>query len=65
MIKYVCLAKLRLESFVAWKLEHILRGSNDRADAFGDSGCIPPNKRNSIRPYLLLTDIINYHLPGK
>ena len=28
MIKYVCLVKLRLESFATWKLEHILRGSN-------------------------------------
>ena len=33
MIKYVCLVKLRLESFTAWKLEHILRGLNERADA--------------------------------
>ena len=32
MIKYVCLVKLRLESFVAWKLEHILRGLNERVD---------------------------------
>ena len=31
--KYVCLVKLRLESFVAWKLKHILRGSNKKADA--------------------------------
>ena len=33
MIKYVCLVKLRLESFAAWKLEHISRGSNERANA--------------------------------
>ena len=33
MIKYVCLVKLRLESFAAWKLEHIPRGSNERAYA--------------------------------
>ena len=33
MAKYVFLVKLRLESFVAWKLEHILRGSNEKADA--------------------------------
>ena len=33
MIKYVCLVKLRLESFVASKLEHIPRGSNEKADA--------------------------------
>ena len=33
MTKYVCLVQLRLESFVAWKLEHIPRGSNEKADA--------------------------------
>ena len=33
MIKFVCLVKLRLGSFVAWKLEHILRDSNEKADA--------------------------------
>ena len=33
MIKYVCLVKLRLWSFVAWKLEHISRDSNEKADA--------------------------------
>ena len=33
MTKYVFLVKLRLESFVAWKLEHILRGSNEKVDA--------------------------------
>ena len=33
MIKYVCLVKLRLESFTTWKLEHIPRGSNERANA--------------------------------
>ena len=33
MIKYVCLVKLRQGSFVAWKLEHISRYSNGKADA--------------------------------
>ena len=33
MIKYVCLVKLRLKIFAPWKLEHIPRGSNERADA--------------------------------
>ena len=33
MIKYVCLVKLRLESFTTWKLEYISRGLNERADA--------------------------------
>ena len=33
MIKYVCLVKLRLGSFAAWKLEHILRDLNERENA--------------------------------
>ena len=33
MAKYLCLVKLRLERFAAWKLEHIPRGSNEKADA--------------------------------
>ena len=33
MIKYVCLVKLRLESFTAWKLKHISRDSNEKANA--------------------------------
>ena len=32
MARYVGLVKQRLRSFVAWKLEHIPRGSNERAD---------------------------------
>ena len=33
MVKYACLVKKLLGSFTAWKLEHILRDSNDKADA--------------------------------
>ena len=33
MEKYVSLVKLRLERFVVWRLEHILRDSNEKADA--------------------------------
>ena len=33
MTKYVCLDKLQLESFVSWKLEHIPRVSNEKANA--------------------------------
>ena len=33
MARYVGLAKQRLESFSAWKLENIPRGSNERANA--------------------------------
>ena len=33
MAKYASLVKLRLGSFVAWRLEHILRDSNEKVDA--------------------------------
>ena len=33
MARYMGLIKQRLGSFAAWKLEHILRDSNERADA--------------------------------
>ena len=33
MARYVCLVEQRVGSFAAWKLEHILRDSNEMADA--------------------------------
>ena len=33
MAKYVSLVKLQLGSFVAWRLEHILRDLNEKVDA--------------------------------
>ena len=33
MTKYVSLVNLRLGSFVAWRLEHISRDSNEKVDA--------------------------------
>ena len=33
MAKYVSLVKLRLGSFVAWRLKHIPRDSNEKEDA--------------------------------
>ena len=32
MVMYASLAKQRLRSFATWKLEHILRDSNEKAD---------------------------------
>ena len=34
MVRYASLFKQQLRSFVAWKLEHILRDLNEKADAF-------------------------------
>ena len=33
MVRYASMVKQRLGSFVAWKLEHIPRDSNEKADA--------------------------------
>ena len=33
MVRYASLVKQRLGSFAAWKLKHILRGSNEKEDA--------------------------------
>ena len=33
MVKYACLVKQQLGSFAAWKLEHILRKSNEKENA--------------------------------
>ena len=33
MAKYVTLVKQRLTSFLPWKLKHVLRDCNERADA--------------------------------
>ena len=46
MTKYICLVKLRLESFVAWKLEHIPRGSNENEDALAAVAASLPTKEN-------------------
>ena len=50
MIKYVCMVKLRLESFAAWKLEHIPRGSNERADALAVVAASLPIKETVFLP---------------
>ena len=47
MTKYVCLVKLRLESFVGWKLEHIPRGSNKKADALAVVAASLPTKETA------------------
>ena len=50
MIKYVCLVKLRLGSFGAWKLEHILRDSNEKADALAAMAASFPLKEMMLLP---------------
>ena len=48
MTNYVCLVKLRLESLVAWKLEHISRGSNEKADALAAMIASLPTKETVV-----------------
>ena len=50
MTKYVCLVKLLLESFVAWKLEHIPRGSNEKANALVAVATSLPTKETVLLP---------------
>ena len=50
MAKYVCLVKLRLESFAAWKLEHIPRGSNEKVDALAAVAASLPTKEIILPP---------------
>ena len=48
MTKYVCVVKLRLESFVVWKLEHIPRGSKEKADALAAGTASLPTKETVL-----------------
>ena len=50
MNKYVCLVKLRLESFMAWKLEYIPRGSNEKIDALATMASTLPTKETVLLP---------------
>ena len=50
MTKYVYLIKLRLKIFVAWKLDNILRGSNDKADALATVAASLPTKETVLLP---------------
>ena len=48
MAKYVCLVKIQLESFAAWKLEHIPMGSNEKADALVAVAASLPTKETVL-----------------
>ena len=55
MTKYVSLVNLRLGNFVAWRLEHVSRDSNEKADALAAVAA-----SQSIKETMLLP--IYYHL---
>ena len=50
MARYMGLVKQRLGSFAAWKLEHILRDSNERADALAAVAASIPIKETVFLP---------------
>ena len=45
MVRYASLVKQRLESFAVWKLEHILRDSNEKADVLAAVAVSLPIKK--------------------
>ena len=51
MVRYASLVKQRLESFAAWKLEYILRDSNEKANALA-----------AIATSLLIKETIFFHV---
>ena len=50
MTKYVSLVKLRLGIFKAWGLEHVLRDSNEKADALAIVAASLPIKESVLLP---------------
>ena len=55
MTRYVSLVNLRLGSFIAWRLEHVSRNSNEKADALATLATSLP-----IKEIVLL---LVYYLP--
>ena len=58
MTKYVRLINLWLGSFAAWRLEHVLRSSNEKANA------LAANKRDNNPPHILSARVIDHYQPG-
>ena len=50
MTKYASLVTLRLEKFVAWRLEHISRDLNEKADALAVVAVFLPIKETVLLP---------------
>ena len=51
MTKYVSLINLRLGSFVAWRLEHVPRSSNEKVDALAVVAASLPIKETMLLYY--------------
>ena len=71
MVKYVSLVKQRLESFTTWKLEHILRDSNEKADALAAdalaavAASLPIQETIFLPVYLQLASLITANQVNK
>ena len=50
MTKYVSLVNLRLGSFIAWRLEHVSRNSNEKANALAAVAASLPIKETVLLP---------------
>ena len=50
MTKYVSLINLRLGNFVAWRLEHVLRSSNENTDTLVIVATSLPIKETVLLP---------------
>ena len=53
MTKYVSLVNLRLGSSVAWRLEHVLRNSNEKADSLVVVAASLPITETTLLPMLI------------
>ena len=50
MTKYVSLVNLRLGNFVTWRLEHVSRDTNEKADALAVVAVSLPIKETMLLP---------------
>ena len=57
MTRYVSLVNLRLGSFTAWRLEHIPRSSNKKADALAAVAVSLPIKETILLPVYYLLEL--------
>ena len=62
MVKYMGLVKQRLGNFSAWKLEHIPRESNKRADALAAIDASIPIKETIFLYYQLASSITTHRV---
>ena len=56
MTNYVSLVNLRLGSFIIWRLEHVPRDSNEKADVLAAMVSSMPIKEKMCRPSILSLD---------